>query len=146
MKYTCEIDINLPLETVVELWKNEQNFQYWQDGFQSIELIEGEHGAINSKSRIILKQGKREMELIETILINDLPKEKKAEYVHIHMSNTQSSRFRKVNDQTTRYISEVEYTHFSGFAPKVMAKIFPGMFKKQSLKWMEQFKVFAESN
>ncbi len=144
MNYTCSIEINLPITKVIELWSNETFFNEWQDGFQSITVIEGKPGAVGTKSKILLQQGKRKMELTETIITNNLPTEKKALYEHIHMSNTQSSRFEKIDVNTTRYISEVEYTQFNGFAPKVMAKLFPGMLKKQSLKWMEQFKAFAE--
>ena len=146
MKYTCTIEINLPLNKVVELWSNEAYFKHWQDGFQSITLIEGEPGTVGAKSKILLEQGKRKMELIETIISNNLPTEKKALYEHIHMTNTQTTRFEVVNPNTTRYISEVEYTKFNGFLPKLMAKLFPGMFKKQSQKWMDQFKEFAENH
>ena len=78
MKYKCEIVINLPITDVVELWSNETYFKHWQDGFQSIEIIEGEAGEIGAKSKILLQQGKRKMVLMETIISNKLPVEKKA--------------------------------------------------------------------
>ncbi|MFK8046541.1 MAG: SRPBCC family protein [Crocinitomicaceae bacterium] len=139
MKYSCSIEINSPIEKVIKQWQDENHFKEWQDGFQSIELINGEKNAENSKSKIVLQQGKRRIELIETIIANDLPAAKKASYEHIHMTNTQTSRFEKLEDNKTRYISEVEYTQFNGLMPKLMAKLFPGMFKKQSEKWMKQF-------
>lgn len=144
MKYKCTVDINSPMDKVVSLWEDEGLFKNWQDGFQSITLLEGEKGAIGSKSRILLQDGKRKMELIETIISNDLPNEKKGLYEHIHMTNTQTTKFEELSENTTRYTSEVEYTKFNGFMPKMMAKLFPGMFKKQSQKWMDQFKQFAE--
>ena len=144
MKYTCTVDINLPIEKVAELWNDEQHFGKWQDGFQSIEHLEGEPHTAGAKSRILLAQGKRKMELTETIITNNLPEEKKALYVHIHMTNTQTTRFQQLSPSQTRYISEVEYTQFNGFMPKLMARLFPGMFRKQSQKWMDQFKAFAE--
>lgn len=144
MKYTCSVDINVPITKVVELWADEAHFDKWQDGFQSITHLEGEPNAVGAKSRILLEQGKRKMELTETLLSNNLPAEKKALYEHIHMVNTQTSRFEQINELQTRYISEVEYTKFNGFMPKLMARLFPGMFKKQSQKWMDQFKEFAE--
>ena len=39
MKYTCTIEINLPLNKVVELWSNEAYFKHWQDGFQSLAEV-----------------------------------------------------------------------------------------------------------
>lgn len=143
MKYTCTIEINLPINRTVELWEDENNFKNWQDGFESIKLLDGTANTKGAKSKIIFK-GKRKMELVETIIKSDLPKEKTALYEHIHMTNTQTSRFEPINENKTRYISEVEYTKFNGFMIKMMAKLFPNKFKEQSQKWMNQFKEFAE--
>lgn len=145
MKYRCTVEINKPIDEVVEIWNDENNFKHWQDGFDHIELMSGEHNAVGSKSKILIKQGKREIELTETILVSNLPEEKKALYEHIHMTNTQSSQFQDLGEGRTLYISEVEYTKFNGFALNILAKLFPGMFKKQSQKWMNQFKEFAEN-
>ncbi len=41
MKYTCTVDVNLPIDKVVALWENENNFKEWQDGFKSIEHLSG---------------------------------------------------------------------------------------------------------
>ncbi len=143
MKYTCTIDINAPIETVVSLWEDETSFKYWQDGFVRIDHLSGMTNAVGAKSKILLKD-KFEIELIETILIADLPREKKALYEHKHMTNTQSSRFESLGDDHTRYTSEVEYTQFNGFIIKLMARLFPSKFKAQSQKWMNQFKAFVE--
>lgn len=144
MKYRCVVYINLPLKRVVELWDNENNFKEWQDGFQRIERISGEINKEGSKAQILFHQGKQKIELIETILANNLPKERTALYEHIHMDNTQTTKFVSINENQTQYISEVEYVKFKSFLPKLMAKLFPRMFKKQSQKWMNQFKEFAE--
>ncbi|GER59322.1 SRPBCC family protein [Patiriisocius marinus] len=146
MKYSCNVEIEAPLKQVVALWKNEKHFAQWQDGFKSMEHLQGIPNTVGAKSRIKLNQGKREIVLIETILENNLPVEKSALYEHLHMSNTQTSRFEYIDDTHTRYISEVEYVKFNGFVPKLMSKLFPKLFKKQSQKWMNQFKVFAETS
>ena len=145
MKYTCTVEIDLPIEKTAQLWNDEAYFSSWQDGFQSIELLSGEKDTIGAKSRILI-DGKQKMELIETIQLCNLPKEKKALYEHIHMTNTQHTQFEKINSIKTKFTSTVEYTKFNGFMIKVMAKLFPGMFKKQSQKWMDQFKTFAENH
>ncbi len=143
MKYTCTVDINLPIKKVVELWNNEDNFKAWQDGFSSIEHLSGTPHTTGAVSKIILL-GERRIELTETIISNNLPTEKVALYEHIHMTNTQSTRFEVIEPDKTRYISEVHYTQFNGFMIKLMAKLFPSKFKGQSQKWMDQFKAFAE--
>jgi len=144
MKYTCKIIINQPIDKVVELWSNETHFKEWQDGFVKIEHLDSNKGEEGAKSKIYF-DGKHKFELLETILVNNLPTEKKGLYEHTHMTNTQSSRFKELSPTQTEYISEVEYTQFNGIMMKVMSKLFPGKFKAQSQKWMEQFKAFAES-
>lgn len=144
MKYNCQTEINLPVSKVVELWQDEKNFKEWQDGFVKIKHISGEPGTVGAKSKICLEQGKRKMELLETITSIDLPHEKSATYEHRHMTNTLTTRFKSLGDNRTLYIAEVEYTKFNGLMPKLMALLFPGMFKKQNQKWLDQFKAFAE--
>ena len=144
MKYTCTVSINAPLDAVVKLWEDESNFKYWQDDFKSIKLLSGDHHKKDSKSKIIF-DGDRRIELIETIISNNLPDEIVAIYEHIHMVNTQTSRFKKLGDNLTEYSSEVVYTKFNGLMIKLIAKLFPSKFKAQSQKWMDQFKAFAEN-
>lgn len=146
MKYSCSVEINRPLEQVVALWSDENNFKDWQSGFESITLLEGEAETKGAKSKIVLQQGKMRMELLETILVVDLPNEKSASYEHLHMTNIQTSRFKSLGNNKTEYISEVEYTQFNGFLPRLMSILFPGKFKAQSKKWMVQFKQFVETN
>ncbi len=144
MKYTCTTEINLPISQVVNLWKDEANFGKWQDGFIKIVHISGEPGTAGAKSKIYLEQGKRNMELLETIVTNNLPHEKTAVYEHIHMTNTLTTKFTPINSNRTQYIAEVNYTKINSILPKFMALLFPGVFKKQNQKWLDQFRIFAE--
>lgn len=145
MKYTVSVLINAPLKKVVALWENPDHFYQWQDGFESITHLEGVPNTEGAKSKIVLND-KMRIELIETIIINNLPIEKTAIYEHIHMTNTQTTRFEAKGDYQTNYISEVEYQKFNGLMIKLMAKLFPGKFKGQSEKWMQQFKDFVEKS
>ena len=144
MKYTCTIEIDAPIEQVAELWADENHFAQWQDDFESIELIEGAPGAIGSLSKIKYN-GTPKIVLAETILKNDLPRIKVGQYDHKHMTNTQTTRFEAIDNNRTLFTSEVEYTKFNGFMIKLFAKLFPGKFKQQSQKWMNQFRSFAEN-
>jgi uncharacterized membrane protein len=145
MKYSCTVTINLPISKVVELWENELHFKEWQDGFKSIEHISGQPNTKGAKSKITLND-KRKIELIETIISTNLPNEKVALYEHIHMSNTQTTKFISIDDTITQYISEIEYIKFNGIFITLIAKLFPNKFKAQSQKWMNQFKKFSEEN
>ena len=108
MKYICTVDINLPIDDVVKLWEDEASFIEWQDGFKSIDLISGRRNEMSAKSKIVLED-KRRIELIETIIKYDLPREKTALYEHIHMTNTQMTRFVALKNGQTQYISLPAY-------------------------------------
>ena len=144
MKFTCFVDIDLPVDRVIELFDNPDNLVEWQDGFVSFEHISGTPGQPGAKSKLTYKMGKRNMDLIETINVRNLPEEFSGTYEGKSMLNTMSNRFSEFNTGVTRYEAEVEYLEFRGFMIKVMAFLMPGMFKKQVQKWMNQFKAFAE--
>ena len=144
MKFTVSVIINQPQTMVAQLFSDPANLKEYQPGFDKKELvsgIEGENGAI---SKMYYKTGKREMELTETITSNRLPDSFEASYQHKSMDNTMKCSFRSLHETKTRYDMEIEYTVFRGFMPKMMSFLFPGIFKKQVKKWMDNFKEFAE--
>jgi len=71
MNYTCKTIINLPIDKVVQLWSDESHFIKWQDGFVRIEHIDQEK-VEGAKAKIFF-DGKHKFELLETILVNNLP-------------------------------------------------------------------------
>ena len=145
MKFTCQVDINQPLKKVVQLFEDPNNLPKWQEGFISLKLISGISGQVGSKSRLLYKQGKGTMELIETLKVYNLPQEMIGEYYHKHMTNNMRVSFTELSPNTTRYTTEIEYTSFRGLIPKLMS-FFPSIFKKQTQKWLNNFKTFAESS
>lgn len=142
MKFTCSIDINSNIAKVKEFFLNPDNLKHFQDGFIKKELISGAPGEKGAKSKMIYEK----LELTETIITNNLPEEFLALYEHKHMTNTMKVRFIELGDNQTCYISEIEYTKFNGFIVKLIAKLFPAMFKKQVQKWLVQFKNYVENN
>ncbi|MEE4178505.1 MAG: SRPBCC family protein [Bacteroides sp.] len=145
MKYNCSVELDLPIDQVIRLWDDEAHFAEWQDGFQSIVHLEGTPNTPGARSKIIFHQGKNVIELTETILSNKLPEEKKALYDHQHMTNIQTTCFEPLAGQKTRYFSEVEYSKFNGLMPKILAFLFPGLFKKQSQRWMQNLKALQKT-
>ena len=49
-------------------------------------------------------------------------------------------QFYVISEDITRWEAKLEYLEFRGFMHKLMAKLLPGMFKKQKQKWLNQFK------
>jgi carbon monoxide dehydrogenase subunit G len=144
MKYTTEIEINKPIDRVIELFDDPKNMDKWMEGLQSFEHLSGTPGQPGAKSKLTFKMGKREMEMIETITKRNLPEEFSGTYEMSGVFNTVTNRFIKVSGSKTKYISETEF-QFKGFM-KLMAILMPGVFKKQSFKFMQAFKNFAERN
>lgn len=143
MKYSTEIEINLPVKRVVELFNNQDNLKYWQPELQSFEHMNGTPGEQGAKSRLTYKMGKRDVEMIETILENKLPDEFKVSYEAKGVYNIVTSYFRPVSDDKTLYVNDQEF-RFEGFM-KFFSKLMPGAFKKQSYKYLNQFKDFVEN-
>ena len=145
MKFGGTIIIDKPYAEVAALFADKKNLKEWQDGFQKKELMSGTEGENGAISKIYLAQGKREMELVETVVDNQLPHSFEAHYHHKHMDNTLKTSFIPINDTQTEYKTEGEYTRISWVMPKFMALLFPSIFRKQAYKWMENFKSFVES-
>ncbi len=144
MKFNCTVSIKAPIDTVVELFDNVENLDKWQDGFISFEHLSGTVGEKGAKSKLIYKIGKKEMELIETIITKELPNQFIGLYEAKTMTNIMKNSFVAVSENLTRYDVEIEYTKFNGFMVKAMAFLMPGMFKKQTQKWLNQFRDFVE--
>jgi len=144
MKYIHSIDINLPREKVIELFDNPDNMKHWQPGLISYEHIEGDQGKPGAKMRLNYKIGRREVEMIETILIHNLPGELSGTYEAKGVWNKIKNTFTEKDPWTTTWKAENEFK-FKGFM-KIMATLMPSAFKKQSYKYMKFFKEFAEKS
>jgi hypothetical protein len=88
--------------------------------------------------------GNKEIEMTETILRRNFPDEFSATYEAKGVWNQVVNRFIDNGQDKTRWI--VESVFRCNGAMSVMAFLIPGMFKKQSLKYMQQFKAFAEGH
>lgn len=145
MKFTGKTIINQKREIVCALFADPKHLKHYQEGFISKELLEGEQGQDGAISRMLFKMGKGEMELIETITANRLPEQFLAHYHHKHMDNTMKCTFKDLGNSQTAYEIEVEYTRMAWIMPRLMAILFPSMYKKQGIRWMNNFKAFAEN-
>lgn len=146
MKFSGSIDIDQSLETVTQLFADPQYLGEYQEGFEKKELVSGDEGKDGAISKMYYRNGKHEMVLTETIVSNDLPHSFEAFYHHKHMDNTLICRFTSLPNGGTRYETKVEYTRINWVMPRLIAMLFPGMYKKPARRWMENFKKFAEKN
>lgn len=143
MKYTVETEIDQPIEKVIELFDNPDNMQYWMDGLISFEHLSGTPGQPGAKSKLLFKMGNRNIEMTETITARNLPEEFTGTYEANGVYNVVRNKFIPLSNGKTKYVAE-NYFEFKGFM-KIIAFIMPGAFKKQSYKYINDFKEFAEN-
>lgn len=144
MNYQLEMILDLPREKLVELFDNSDNMKQWQEGFVSMEHLSGVVGEKGAKSRLKYKMGMRDVEMIETIKKRNFPHEFSAIYEAKGVWNEVNNFFYERENGQTKWVTINDF-RFSGFM-KIIAFFMPGAFKKQSLKYMEDFKTFAEKS
>ena len=143
MEYTLQLDIAVPRSTLVELYDDPGNWPRWQAGFISSEHLSGQPRQAGAKTKLVQKVGGRETEIVETIETRNLPDELVCIYEAKGAWNRVVNRFVEIGPDQTRWEFETEF-RCTGIV-KLMSVLMPGMFRKASMKEMESFKAFAES-
>ena len=144
MKYRTEIDIDLPRAKVVALYADHDNYQHWQPSLLKIERLKGQGFEVGSQARLTVKMGKRQMDMTETISRNDLPEGVDQIYETSGVYNKNINTFIEVDKTKTRWVQENIF-EFEKFPMKLLGTLMPGAFKKQSQKYMADFKRFAQA-
>ncbi|MEZ4857195.1 MAG: SRPBCC family protein [Flavobacteriaceae bacterium] len=143
MKYTTKMILNLPREEVIKKLDNPENMRHWQRGLTGYTLLKGTPGQLGAQMKLDYTIGKRRMSLTETIIENQFPSHFHVTYEAPGIFNVQRNFFIEIDPHTTQWVSETEFT-FNHFGMKLMGWLMPGAFKKQSLKYLTDFKNFAE--
>lgn len=145
MKYTSEIIVKIPLEEFIKKLNNHDNMKYWQRGLTSYEHLSGSPGKIGAKMQLNYKFGKRNMSLIETIVDIELPYKLFLNYDAPGMHNIQQNTFEETKEGHTKWVSKSEFIA-TNFKMRMLTLLMPNTFKKQSMKYLIDFKNFAENN
>ena len=143
MKYTIETIIDLPRQEVINKLDSVDNIKHWQRGLVGVEHLSGTPGEVGAKMKLSYKFGKRQMDLVETITKRDFPAEFHATYDTKGMHNIQENFFEETPEGKTRWRTNSEFIT-SSFSLRLMTFLMPGAFKRQSKKYMSDFKNFAE--
>ena len=144
MKYTVDIIIEKPREEVIKKMDNPDNMKHWQRGLVSTEHLSGTPGEVGAKMQLNYKMGKRDFTLVETITKRNFPDEFHGTYSAKGMYNIQENYFEDTPEGHTKWVSKSEFQP-SGFMMRMMLLLMPGAFKKQSMKYMVDFKNFVEN-
>ena len=144
MKYTTEIKVNSPLNAFIKKIDNIDNIKHWQRGLVSVEHISGDPGQLGAKMQLNFQFGNRNMKIIETVTRRNLPNEFHANYTTKTMHNVQENYYEKTSDGFTKWTSNSEFVPLN-LTMRLMLFFMPRTFKKQSQKYMQDFKNYAEN-
>lgn len=144
MKYVAEITINLSRDKFIELFDAPENTPKWQEGLLSFEPLSGTQGQPGAKAKLVFQMGNRRVEMVETITKRNLPLEFDGTYETDGVFNVVKNRFIALSPNETKWESENEFK-FTTLFMKMMGVAMKGAFPKQSLKYMQDFKAFAEN-
>ena len=126
------------------LFDNPYNMQEYMDGIESYKIVEGNIREVGAKAEMTVLMGEKKIIMIEEIITNNLPEEKKVTYTADAVYNIVTNKFIKVSENKTKFINEQEF-EFKGFM-KIIGFFMPSAFKKQSRVYLKDFKEFAENH
>ena len=142
--YQNRIELEKDIQAVVSVFSDRHQIADWQRGFISMEEKKGEPGANGSTAELTYNNRGREMKMMETITDNGLPHHFHGHYEMPGIRNIQRNFFDDLGHGRTLWRSETEF-QFDSFAMRLMGKLMPGMFKKTSQRFMDDFKDWIEN-
>ena len=144
MRYETDVVIDLPRERVVALVMDPALVPLWQKECVRRVLLDGEHGRPGSKTEVVTQMNGREMTMIETITCNDLPNGFSETYETAGVWNGIDHHFEALDEHRTQWRTVNEF-RCSGLMMKFMMLVAPGMFKRQTQTFLNNFKAWAET-
>ena len=138
------VEINVPVNTVVKLFMDKNNFKEWKKDFTSYENISGVAGEVGAVTKLV---GKREV-MYEKIISKNLPFEIIEVYEHkrnekIMMVHKATNHFTSLSENKTLFEVETEIEKVNSFILKLIMKLMAGAGKKYSQGQLNKFKRFC---
>tara|TARA_B100001939_G_C16873928_1_gene587712 strand:+ start:309 stop:833 length:525 start_codon:yes stop_codon:yes gene_type:complete len=148
IKYSEEIIINSNIEKVIDLFDNPYNMKQYMYGFEGYTVIKGNLNEIGTISEININfndNGKKESKIImiEEILSNNLPIEKKLQYTSNGILNIVTNKFEEISENETKFINEQEFV-FNTYM-KLLFYFSKSSLKYQTRLYLNNFKDFVEN-
>lgn len=143
MKYTIHNIINKPHDVVIEYFKNTEGAKEWMEGLYNIEPLSGQPGEVGAKTNFYFKHKKRDMKIEETILEQNFPNQIKFAYQSPMGYSEVEMIFEKLDDHHVKQINN-SYFQLKGIM-KLLGPLMKGMFKKQSMTYLNGFKQYVEN-
>lgn len=142
MRYTCSVDIDAPIERVVELITDPDRMTEWMAGLDSVTTVRGERGAAGSVNQLHFVGAPGDGLMLERIESVG-PDNHHAIYQLGPVTNHQRSRFDELPDGRTRWTAEHEFL----LPPGMVEQMGPGaeeVFTQNTQQSMGAFKAWVE--
>lgn len=142
MKYTTQVQINLPRSKVIELFDSTENIYKWQPGLKSFEHVSGQPGQAGARSNLVYEGRKGDLHMTETITKRNFPDEFHGIYEARGVYNEMYNYFEETSEDVCNWRT-VSVFKFRGLMA-LMAPFMKAAFSNNTLLNMERFKNFAE--
>ena len=147
LKYEERIEIQQPIDVVVDLFSDINNMKKYMPETKDIILIEGIDGQEGAKYQIIVEYEGEKMEMTGTLLEKSLPEKITYSYESNDVLNIMTQKHQEISDSTTLVINQQEFQFrglvkiISFFEPEGFS---PEAFKQRSRLYLQSFKKFVE--
>jgi hypothetical protein len=144
MRYTLQLEIEVPRPKLVGLFIDPEHWFNWQENLVSYDVLTGDNRETGAKTRILNRFGKKTIEIFEIVESNRLPDEFICTYEAKGAWNRVIHRFTESTPDRTLWQFDSEFR--CGGILKLLSTLMPGMFRRASNKELHAFKDFAEKN
>ena len=142
-KFTINITINQPIDTVVKAFLNPDNITYWTTDLEKFEVIKEEVGKVGSIARLHYSQKGRKYIMEDKMIYCEPGKKYVSEVSGDALLANVETTFHPLGDQT-----EVKMT-WAGkgkiFLLKLILPLLRGKIKKHAIADLEKFKNLVET-
>jgi uncharacterized membrane protein len=143
-KIIASVTINAPVSKVWQKFMDPDSLKYWLSGFISIQHLSGEPGKSGSKSKMIFLERKKEMTVHEEVVKVIEGTEYAFKIVHPSLF-IYNHVYLSANNGQTILRQETEM-HPQQFMLKIIMPLMKGSMKQRTLKDLQRFRKFIESN
>ncbi len=142
MEYTSIVEINAPLNVVLEYFTDLKYLQEWQPNLKGLKMLKGEPNEEGSQVQLQFLTNGRVMDMTESLTTLNPPHEITKIYVMQGVHQILTSQFEEITENTTKWTTFNKF-EFSGFLA-AMASVMIESFKKEGAKNLNLFKQFVE--
>lgn len=138
-----EIRIDCPVEFAWQTFKNVDLMGEWVQGFVRLETLEGEPETSGSKHLLVFQEGKRQVELVQTVIAFEPNERFEFTAATKGMRNACETLFRADGESTM--VSSRNQFFAESFLFKMMMPLMRGAISKRIAADFDRLKALAES-